>query len=291
MKSSVREYLYVDTPRVRTLLAQLSSGLPEERRSERTQRWNASLVGMDGPKHEEGASEQEVRSLADLHVAMLEEVAEYSQMILDVSEVSARSKNWHRGRIHKALRPGSLIRVTGPAVIVYPASFAASASAFDEFSEDKSFSVDLTKIVRSMYGDHLTLRVYPCGEEEWECQYSGVIADPGGYLAGEKEVLFSRLGADPQEWTTVATISRIPRKDTASSESQFERIAETLQNSFTEGQMNRRILEKMIQEASREMERMGLSEAPSWPAISVIPLAVYREIQPSSITSELKLDD
>ncbi|GGS71766.1 DUF6414 family protein [Streptomyces griseoviridis] len=291
MKTSVREYLYVDTPRVRTLLAQLSSGLPEERRSERTQRWNASLAGIDGPRNEEGANEQEVRSLADLHVAMLEEVAEYSQMILDVSEVSARSKNWHRGRIHKALRPSSLIRVTGPTAIVYPASFAASASAFDEFSEDKSFSVDMAKIVRSMYGDHLTLRVYPCGEEEWECQYSGVIADPGRYLAGEKEVLFSRLGADPQDWTTVATISRIPRRDTTSSEGHFERIAETLQDSFTDGRMNRRILEKMIQEASREMERMGLSEAPSWPAVSVIPLAVYREIQPSSITPELKLDD
>ncbi|MFF4552034.1 hypothetical protein [Streptomyces sp. NPDC001422] len=249
------------------------------------------MIGIDGPGHDERTGEHEVRSLADLHVAMLEEVAEYSKMLLDVSEVSQKPKNWHRERIHKALRPSSLIRVTGPTAIIYPASFAASASAFDEFSEDRSFSVDMSKIVRAMYGDHLTLRVHPCGEEEWECQYSGVIADPGGYLSGEKSVLFSRLGADPQEWTTVATISRIPRRDTATSESRFERIAMDLQSSFTDDQLDRRVLEKMIQEASREMERMGLSEAPSWPAISVIPLAVYREIQPSYITSELESDD
>ncbi|WGD42006.1 hypothetical protein PYS65_18585 [Streptomyces cathayae] len=222
---------------------------------------------------------------------MLEEVAEYSKMLLDVSDVSKKPKNWHRERIHKALRPSSLIRVTGPTAVIYPAAFAASASAFDEFSEDDSFSLDLGKIVRSMYGEHLTLRVYPCGEEEWECQYSGVISDPGGYLSGEKEVLFSRLGADPQEWTTVASISRIPRRDAASSGNRFERIVMKLQDSFSDEQLDRRILEKVIQEASREMERMGLSEAPSWPAVSVIPLAVYREIKPSFITSELESDD
>jgi hypothetical protein len=291
VKPNIREYLYVDTPRVRTLLAQLSSGVPEERRSERTKQWSASLSGIDGPGHDQRTGEHEVRSLADLHVAMLEEVAEYAKMLLDVSEISKKPKNWHRERIHKALRPSSLIRVTGPTAIIYPASFAAAASAFDEFDDDKSFSIDLGKIVRSMFGDHLTLRVYPCGEEEWNCQYSGVVADPGGYLAGEKSVLFSRLGADPQEWTTVATISRIPRRAAAASDSQFERVVETLQNSFTADQLDRQILEKMIQEASREMERKGLSEAPSWPAISVIPLAVYRDIQPSHITPDLEIDD
>ncbi|WP_405862844.1 hypothetical protein OG407_30495 [Streptomyces sp. NBC_01515] len=290
-KTSVREYLYVDTARVRTLLAQLSSGLPEERNSERTRQWTVSLTGLDGPQHDESSRHQEVRSLADLHVAMLEDAAEYANILLDVTEISKKPKNWNRGRIHKALNPGSLIRITAPTSTIYPASFATSAAAFDSLSDDNTFSQDVGKIVRAMYGEHLTLRVYPCGEEGWEYQYSGVISDPGGYLAGEKSVLFSRLGADPQTWTTVATISRVPERDHIAPTVRFEQVMATLQVALDKGEMNRRILEKMIQEANRAMEGMGLSEAPTWPAISVIPIAVYREVKPSAITPELELDD
>lgn len=290
-RASVREYLYVDTPRVRTLLAQLSSGLPEERKSEQTKKWTASLTDLGGPQHDEGVREQEVRSLADLHVAMLEEAAQYADMLLDVSEVSKKAKNWNRGRIHKALNPGSLIRVTAPTSIIYPASFAASATAMDSLSEDDSFSQDVTKIVRAMYGDHLTLRIYPCGEDDWEYQYSGVISDPGGYLSGEKAVLFSRLGADPQEWTTIASISRVPERDHAAPTVRLERVVQTLQGVLEREEMSRRVLEKMIQESSRAMEGMGLTEAPVWPAVAVIPIAVYRQIRPSIITPELELED
>ncbi|WP_436842869.1 DUF6414 family protein [Streptomyces collinus] len=288
---SVREYLYVDTLRVRTLLAQLSSGLPETRRSDHTRQWTASLTDLDSPQHDEGTRNQEVRSLADLHVAMLEDDAEYAQMLLDVSEVSKRPKNWNRGRIHRALNPGSLIRVKGPTSIIYPASFAASVNAFSLVTDDSTFSRDVEKIVNAMYGEHLTLRVYPCGQDEWDYQFSGVISDPGNYLAGEKTVLFSRLGADPQDWTTLATISRIPERDTISPTVRYERIMATLQEAVADGEVNRQVLEKMIQETSRAMEAFGFSEAPTWPAISVIPLAVYRSVQPSKITPELEQGD
>ncbi|WP_455772236.1 DUF6414 family protein [Streptomyces parvus] len=291
---SVRDYLYVDTPRVRTLLAQLSSGLPEARRSDHTRRWTDRLTGGDGPGHEEGTRDQEVRSLAELHVAMLEDDAEYAQMLLDVSEVSKKAKNWNRGRLHKALHPGSLIRVKGPTSLIYPASFAASTAAFDSFGDNSDFADDVDKVIRAMYGNHqhLTLRVFPCGEDEWECQYSGVICDPGNYLAGEKEVLFSRLGADPQEWTTLAMISRIPQRDSTPPEARFEKAMSSLEAAMDSGgEVNRKVLEKMIQETSRAMEGVGLSEAPTWPAVSVIPLAVYRAVRSSQITSELELDD
>ncbi|MFH9471223.1 hypothetical protein ACH4LT_28745 [Streptomyces clavifer] len=290
----MRDYLYVDTPRVRTLLAQLSSGLPEEKRSDHTRRWTDHLTGTEGPGHEEMTSDQEVRSLAELHVAMLEDDSEYTEMLLDVSDVSKKSKNWNRGRLHKALHPGSLIRVKGPTSVIHPASFAASVAAFDAFSEDSEFAKDVSKIVHAMYGQHqhLTLRVFPCGENEWEYQYSGVISDPGNYLAGEREVLFSRLGADPQEWTTLAMISRIPERDSTSPAVRFERAISSLQAAMGDGEeVNRLVLERMIQETSRAMEGMGLSEAPTWPAISVIPLAVYRTVRPSRITPELELDD
>ncbi len=288
----MREYLYVDTPRVRTLLAQLSSGLPQERHTERTQQWTASLTGIDGPQHEEQERNHEVRSLADLHVAMLEDAAEYVEAMLDVTEVSKKEKNWNRGRIHKALNPGSLIRVTAPTTIIYPASFAAATAALDSFSKDDEFSRDVNKIVRAMYGEHLTLRVYPCGEGSGEYQYSGVISDPGGYLASEKSVLFSRLGADPQQWTTVATISRVPVRDSVAPMVRFERAMNDLQAAFSGMEnLDRRLLEKTIQEASRVLEGFGLSEAPTWPAVSVVPIAVYREVKPSVLTAGLVADD
>ncbi|MCI3240492.1 DUF6414 family protein [Streptomyces spinosisporus] len=291
-QARVREYLYVDVPRVRTLLAQLALGLPQERRSDRTRQWSASLTGIEGQHHEEGSSDQEVRSLADLHVAMLEDDAEFARMLADVTEVSKKPKNWNRGRIHKALNLGSLIRITGPTSFIYPASFAKSVTAFDVFSDDKTFSTEVTQIVKAMYGEHLTLRVFPCGEGEREYQFSGVISDAGGYLAGEKSVLFSRLGADLQNWTTLATVSRIPERDHMSPTVRLEQVMGELQQAFSRREeVNRQILEKMIQETSRAIEGMGFTEAPVWPAISIIPIAIYREVVPSIIGPELEAED
>ncbi|MFD5547540.1 hypothetical protein ACFWJQ_12490 [Streptomyces goshikiensis] len=222
---------------------------------------------------------------------MLEDDAMYAQMLLDVSEASKKTKNWNRERIHRALHPGSLIRITGPTSIIYPAAFAASAAAFAGVNNDHDFSDNVEKIVRSMFGEHLTLRVYPCGENEWQYQYSGVIADPGNYLAGERTALFSRLGADPQEWTTLAIISRIPVRDNTPPTTRFEMAMSTFEKAMSAGEFNRQLFEKLIQETNRAMEGMGLSEAPTWPAVSVIPIAVYRTVRPSTITPELQLDD
>ncbi|MCZ4095991.1 DUF6414 family protein [Streptomyces sp. H39-C1] len=291
--SDVREYLYVDTPRVRTLLTQFGAGLPEGRRSERTRNWTASFAEVEELGNVEGSNEQEYRSLADLHVAMLEEDAESLDMLVDVSGISQKKKSWNLGRLHRELLLGSLIRVTGPTQVIDPSAFAASASAFDKFSEDSSFSQNVVAITEAMYRGHLALRVFPCGVDEWEYQYCGLIADPGGYLAAERSALFSRLGADPQEWTVVASISRIPSRDNVPPSTRFENAMNSIQSAFQNGpdSISRRALEVMIQEASRAMEGMGLSEAPTWPAIAVTPLAIYRKIQRSNITPDLNNED
>jgi hypothetical protein len=82
----VRDYVYVDTMRVRSLLAQTDDGLRDERSStssrSRRLRLGSKLTGYE---HGRDLSEGETMSLADLHVSMLEESAEALGLLADVS--------------------------------------------------------------------------------------------------------------------------------------------------------------------------------------------------------------
>ncbi|MDI6412782.1 hypothetical protein QLX52_28670 [Streptomyces albus] len=289
----IREYLYVDTPRVRSLLAQFAAGLPENRMSDRTKKWTASFSQIVGLGRERSTSDQETRSLADLHVAMLEEDAESLGLLSDVSIISQKKKNWNRGKLHRILSPGNFIRVTALTQIIDPASFAATARAMDSLGDDSSFSEQVTLVTEALYRGQLVFRVLPCGTDETEYRYTGIVADPGNYLSDERSALNARFGAKAQEWTTLALVSRVPEQNTAPPLSRFESAVQGLAGAF-EGdpdRLDRGALESLIQEAARALEDFGLSEAPNWPAISVTPLAVYRNLSGFAVPTEMEEDD
>ncbi|WP_433328243.1 DUF6414 family protein [Spirillospora sp. CA-294931] len=290
----IREYLYVDTPRVRTLLAQFTAGLPEEESSTsgHIRKWQGSFNRIVGFSRERSESDQESRSLADLHVAMLEEAAEARGVLGDISAAAAIAKNWNQERLHKALKVGALIRISSPTLLLDPAAFAKKAKKFDEVSGDTEFSAVVTQVVESLYGDSLAVRILPCGPERPKLRFTGMIADPGDYLGKDRPTLFSRLGADAQEWTTVASISRIPRRGQSNYSAQLARIAGEVNQVMRQNtdRIERAALEVLIQETGRAMEEAGLSEAPSWPAISIVPLALYRQVPAFSIEPDMEVE-
>jgi len=70
----LREYLFVDVPRVRMLVSQLRGGAPETTKSVtgRSGRLRASLKLLEGERASQ-RSEEDTLTLSDLYVSMLEE--------------------------------------------------------------------------------------------------------------------------------------------------------------------------------------------------------------------------
>lgn len=117
----IREFLYVDVQRTRSLLAQLEDGVVEQcvRRTalDDAGELGATVFGIGGKgtwgTHE---SHEESRSLMDLTAVVFEEAAASQGLIVDV-EPSNRVEEWASGEAHQALREGELLRVTGDLLI------------------------------------------------------------------------------------------------------------------------------------------------------------------------------
>mgnify|MGYP001251288830 CR=1 FL=1 len=293
----VREYLYVDSGRVRSLLAQLYKGVPEEEENlyQRSRKLTASISKVFGVGGEIGGvfQEQEKRSLNDLHVTMLEEYAEAMGVLMDVSEVAAMPKNWKRGKLHSKLSEGALIRLESDVRVIDAANFTKAMLAFSEAAEDESqFAEQVRKMTTALYGDHIAIRCYPCGVEESSCCFGGIVPGDSEYFKSERSALFSRMGPDAQRWTALLQVARIPargRQGARRSMADFQERFDDFQTS--DGNFNRHTLDSFILEIMRELEEVGLQESQRFPEISVVPLAIYRFVPQGRELSDLLLED
>ena len=136
--------------------------------------------------------------------------------------------------------------------------------------------------------DAITVRVLPCGPEQTSYSFVGSLLGRDEYIQREREALFSRYGSIVSGWTCVLQVAAIPTSRQAPSDFDFDDIAKEL---VGDDVIDRGRLESVALRLLAMMDSMGLSEGPKWPAISVIPLGIYRTI-PGSITerpSELSL--
>jgi len=132
----VRDYLYVDIARVRSLLAQMANGAPDvvTERSARVRELYAGLsLGpvVAGARQGRNAESEEIRSLADLHFALFEESAEALGFLTDVSDQVRDENAWRTGKVATSLAESQLIRVTAPVRLVDPAYFKESLGRID----------------------------------------------------------------------------------------------------------------------------------------------------------------
>lgn len=135
----VREYVYVDTNRVRSLLAQMGDGLPDEKantnsRSSRL-RFGTRQAGLE---RERGGSQSETLALADLHVSMLEEAALALGLLADASDRVQKEKFWLRGKVRAELQPAMLLRITAPTQLIDPNSLMTTLRGFQAAIESHS---------------------------------------------------------------------------------------------------------------------------------------------------------
>jgi hypothetical protein len=112
-------------------------------------------------------------------------------------------------------------------------------------------------------GDGISLRAMPCGDDNPECSFSGTLLNRSEYIEPERGAIFARLGMRPSNWTMVGIIARFAPEEEAAplaNPAGFDRAAI---EAITIGLMDR-------------IESLGLSAAPAFPGIAVIPLALYR---------------
>lgn len=280
----VREYLYVDAPRVRSLVSQLRGGLPqtEVETGSRSRRLRAGLKFLEG---ESGSvlGSQETRALDDLYVSMLEDDAMALGLLQDLSERVQERKTWLRGKLKVA--PGELIRVTSPTRLFDPHQIinalekmqAGFSSQIDD--PDGNFEMML-RMLPALYPDALSLRVMPCGEDSPECSFVGLIPRPEETLGVDRETLFSRLGAGAPELTCLMQVARVAQERRDSLQS-IAQVGDLLQFDDSQG-LARDSVDRFLIGVMHHLEGMGLLDSPRHPGVAVTALAIYRQVPQSS---------
>lgn len=110
----LREFLYVDTDRVRSLLAQIEDGVPEESRAiTKDEKLNEMGVkGFVGHRGSVAVEDQLSKSMADAIFPQLEEILESHGFLKDVSDLVCDAELWGNSEIQDKIPLGAMIRIT-----------------------------------------------------------------------------------------------------------------------------------------------------------------------------------
>ncbi len=276
----LREYLFVDVPRVRMLVSQLRGGAPETTKSVtgRSGRLRASLKLLEGERTSQ-RSEEDTLALSDLYVSMLEEDADALGMLSDLSGRANKPKFWKRGGLRRSLEPGMLLRVTAATRLMDASGLVRIWRSFEAATGDDDNDFEgMMAMVEALYGENLAVTVMPCGPSEPSGAFLGVIGHGTDYVALDRASLLSRIGPDTPDLTTIMQLARVPteREDTRAAPAIVADIMRRLQAGGD--LIDRSAIDEFLLEMMRMTEDHGLQSAPKWPAIAMTPLAIYRQM-------------
>lgn len=126
----LREFLYVDTDKVRGMLAQLDGGvLEEERETTRDDKRTQGGVGRFAQHYSAWGSERLVqKSLGDALFPTLEAALESEGVLQDISESLTEREYWTPDRLQADVPPGTVVRITAQGSL-FDARYVASIFA------------------------------------------------------------------------------------------------------------------------------------------------------------------
>jgi hypothetical protein len=303
--------MYVDVDRARSMLAQLDGGVVENvvQKSKSALKGAAVAkllgIGASGDVTRETGSD-ESRSMKDLTYVLFEEVAEAEGLITDASEIIREATAWESSEVHGSLVEGQILRLTCDIQILDPSFFRARLNRVDAFvravaemqvgsaanlskgqrekrvvnamtnllqNTDPQTIARLVNTASPILGESIAVRTLPCGQEQSEFSFGGVLLNRAGYIQQEREDLFSRHGTLLRHWTIVMQVANIapkPDDDTPTLSVGTHNLLSSSQR------IQRAALEKMVVDLLGVLESFGFSEGPRWPSITVTPLAIYR---------------
>ena len=268
------------------------------------------LFEFGGGWFREQATEQ-TKTLQDAVFMLFEDAADESGLF-DLEVDLADSTAWTDGRVHAALQPGRLVRLTAPTRILDAQNFRARVDRFAEWPRlitaftmsDQLKSVSNPKergrrvqaAAAQMLGGEsaldgvrrigefmdvflagqISIRQFACGVDQPKLGFSGMLLGRPGYLQEEREALFAKYGSTVTPWTVVSQVASAP--DASSRRTALE-LGELVNAS---DQVDRATVEDAASQLMELFESIGVAEGPAYPSIAVTPLAVFREFTPPS---------
>jgi len=126
----LREFLYLDTEKVRSMEAQLNGGVSEEEQAttRRAKRNELGMKGMIEHYHEWGDERHVSKSLGDAMFPILEDQLEGEGLLTDISQQLRESEYWRSSNLRNEYPPGSLIRITASGTL-FDARYVATTFA------------------------------------------------------------------------------------------------------------------------------------------------------------------
>ncbi|MEV4372582.1 hypothetical protein AB0J71_36300 [Nonomuraea sp. NPDC049637] len=121
----LREYLYADVDKIRSLAAQLMKGVPEEARSteKKMKQLTLGMKAVAGSVNDWTSEEYTNRSLADSLFGDLEDILESEGWLFDISDI-LQGASTDYSTLPKSYSPGTLVRITAPGLL-FDARFVA----------------------------------------------------------------------------------------------------------------------------------------------------------------------
>lgn len=313
MAPGLRDFLYLDVDRVRSLLAQLDGGVVEKIVQGAKEGSNAragarffGIFDLGGNLVRERASEQ-TKTLQDATFLLFEEAADEAGLFADLPIGDATA--WDAGEVHDRLQQAQLVRCTAPARILdaqlvrqrvdrfldwmrIVTSFDASEQlartgsskqrdrALDKAMVDYLDGTDpdeirnVGKFIELFLGGQILLRQFPCGSDHPGYAFTGTLLDRPGYLQEERDALFAKYGSAVSTWTLVGQVATVPHAEEEEPRLKvFDERADKI---------DRTQFEELGANLMRFMEQLGVAEGPRYPSIAVTPLALFREVPTGS---------
>lgn len=314
----LREFLYADSDKVRSLMGQLSDGIPEESKETQSsgRQTTAGMKSIASLSGDHKTEMQVSKSLTDSIFGQLEEILEAEGWLVDISDDLAQGADLTD--LPEMYPPGTFIRITsvghlfdaryiarvlsgvaatlegmqllpiqGQPAVKPPSGKKATPRHPKRSSDEGTLEAEIrefdpellggftaenlksfVKISRGVLSPGVHLMLTPRGDE---IAISARLQEGRQYLETDAEILFSRYGITPQEWTLVGSIGAYaPQVD----------VNKLMKTEFTiDGErINRSRLANFVNEFVQFMGHQGFADLPQFPGFSVVPLAVYRVI-------------
>ncbi|MDX8144505.1 hypothetical protein SK854_20470 [Lentzea sp. BCCO 10_0061] len=332
----LRDYLYVDVDKVKSIAGQLDSGVPEESRltakdnSRTTVGWNKVL--SYAPEH--GSESYIQRSMLDSLFPELEEALE-DGWLTDISDLFSEDGGEVFDDVKSICPEGSLFRLTADGFLFDStylgamfgnlstalAGYQAFNSAIEEMSgqeEDQpvrskknqpkrpsklpsgekqvvedtrleskiedfgaefGYSADFLRAIvrtsRGLFSPGLNLVQVSSGARN-NMTVNARLLENRRYLDADAPIIGSRFGASSQSWTVVGTVGHYSK---STEEVEGRTVENSASSQAMQGKFDRNNFVRMVNGMIEEVAATGLTDLPQHPALSVIPIAVYRVIE------------
>lgn len=157
---------------------------------------------------------------------------------------------------------------------------AAIPDGFSAEGMESKFVQGVIQVSRGLFSPGLYLHLRPNDNET--CVVSIRLEEGRSYMDSEADVLFARYGTGDQDWTVLGTIGHH-----ASAEAPDLETADFM---TTDSDISRSKFSAYVNRFLQLLGSSGFADLPQAPGFSVVPIAVYRTLNPKKYEADLDAD-